>query len=111
MEEYCYDGPAVIVQVLCSTSLILLKFFEDSDWMDFACLYLLCLRMECALMMNHCSFLHFNDTDTFDVEIFQVILKISNLSLAIYLDRCFSYGGCSSTIVATTYPSLHRILD
>ncbi|KAF5758573.1 hypothetical protein HanXRQr2_Chr16g0730771 [Helianthus annuus] len=91
MEEYCYDGPAVIVQVLCSTSLILLKFFEDSDWMAFACLYLLCLRMECALMM--------------------VILKISNLSLAIYLDRCFSYGGCSSTIVATTYPSLHRILD
>ncbi|KAM0020677.1 hypothetical protein Hdeb2414_s0025g00669731 [Helianthus debilis subsp. tardiflorus] len=88
---------------------------EDSDWMDFACLYLLCLRMECALMMIvHsilCDCLHFNDTDTFDVEIFQVILKISNLSLAIYLDRCFSYGGCSSTIVATTYPSLHRILD
>ncbi|KAJ0681421.1 hypothetical protein HanPI659440_Chr16g0635731 [Helianthus annuus] len=60
--------------------------------MDFACLRLLCLRMQCALMMA-------------------VILKISNLSLAIYIDRCFSYGGCSPTIVATSYPSLHRILD
>ncbi|MFS7904449.1 hypothetical protein Hanom_Chr01g00036211 [Helianthus anomalus] len=90
---------------------------KDSDWMDFACLRLLCLRMQCPLMMqciryyNRCSCLHFNDIDTFDVEIFQLILKISNLSLAIYIGRCFSYGGCSSTIVATSYPSLHRILD
>ncbi|KAM0008952.1 hypothetical protein Hdeb2414_s0010g00338211 [Helianthus debilis subsp. tardiflorus] len=27
------------------------KFFEDIDWMGFTCLRLLCLRMQCALMM------------------------------------------------------------
>ncbi|MFS8032844.1 hypothetical protein Hanom_Chr17g01562471 [Helianthus anomalus] len=57
--------------------------------MDFACLRFIGLRMQCALMM--------------------VILKISDLSLAIYIVRCFSYGSCSSPIVSTSYPSLHTI--
>ncbi|KAM0070017.1 hypothetical protein Hdeb2414_s0001g00008371 [Helianthus debilis subsp. tardiflorus] len=84
MEEYGYDGPAVIVQVLCPTSLILLKFFELTSTL-----------FEDAVCTDDGS----------------VVLKISNLSMAIYINRCFSYGGCSSTIVATSYPSLHRILD
>ncbi|KAM0056255.1 putative gonadotropin, beta subunit protein [Helianthus debilis subsp. tardiflorus] len=89
----------------CPTSLILLKFFEDSDRMDFACLRLLCLRMQCALMM---VIFKISDFSLACIR-YYVILKISDLSLAIYIYRCFSYGGCSIAIVATSYPSLHTI--